>query len=540
MRLSVTRLRRIRVENAVPVERTEESGLGKSTRSSLVVMACTLVSRFLGFARIAAITGVFGAGIKADIINLTFSIPNNLRKLLAEGALSSAFVPELSRSLVRDPGGGNARRLVRSLLTFQAIVIVPICLAAIVWARPLLTHVLSEFDDPEVLADATRLFRLFINYLLLISVSAVLMGVLNARHRFFIPAFAPILFSVSVISAIYLLSGRLDIYSVAVGVLVGGLLQLLFQLPLFARLGYSLRPRRFLSDPAFRRVLMVWLPVLATSSLFTITYQVAIRFASGLGEGSVTSLAIAITFFQLPFGIFSASVTTVLFPRMSRQVASSDDAGLRESLQYGLRFLGVLLIPSMVFLWVSGEALISVAFQRGEFPYERTVATARVLLTYALGLYGVGAFTFLQRLFYAQHRHVVPFYAGLVVAVLDVTLSLWLKETALGTAGIALANSVSFTIGFVILFVRARLDLGPIGGRKLLATGLKTVAAMIPASAAVLGIRRVTGEFWVSGSSWTSFTLLFIEFLLFCSVVLAIYRLTRVEMMSILKRRRNT
>ncbi len=512
-------------------------GLLKSTRSSFVVMACTLISRLLGFARIAVITGIFGATGRADIINLTFSIPNNLRKLLAEGALSSAFIPELSRALYTDPEGGTARRIVRKLFSFQVLILVPVCLLSILFARPLITHVLSEFSDPEMIAQSSRLFRWFINYLLLISLSAVLMGIINAHQRFIVPAVTPILFSVTVIASIFLTHQSLGIFSVALGVLAGGVFQVLFQLPLFRRLGYDAGPDLRFADPAFRRILRTWLPVLATSSLFTITYQIAIRFASGLGEGSVTSLAIAINFFQLPFGIFSASVTTVLFPRMSRQVAENDTSGLRESLQYGIRFLLVLLVPATLFMCVAARELISVGFQRGAFPIARTEATADVLIAYTVGLFGVGTFTFVQRLFYSLGRHRIPFYTGLVVSVVDVGLSLWLKETPLATSGIALANSISFTLGVGILLYIARKILGPLGGRSIALTGIKTAGAVVIGSLLLWLYLRITGEWWRDGSSLATFGLLFGGFVLFTGSVTALYRLTRVEMLWMLLRR---
>ena len=514
--------------------------LKRSTASSYVVMVCTLLSRVLGFVRIATITWVFGAGSKADIINLTFSIPNNLRKLLAEGALSSAFVPELSRTIVEDETLVSSNRLVRNILAFQLLIIVPLCVASILAARPLIVYVLSEFESQALVTDSVRLFRLFINYLLLISVSAVLMGVLNAHRKFFVPAFAPILFSVSVISSILLFARGLGIYAVAVGVLIGGLLQLGFLLPTFRRVGYSFKFSFDFKNSHFRRVLVMWGPVLATSSLFAVTNQIAIRFASGMGEGSVTSLSIALTFFQLPFGVFSASITTVLFPRISRQVAQSDTEGVRDSIQYGIRFIAVLLVPSTIFLILGGEGLVAVAFQRGEFTYERTIITAQVLTAYASGLFFVGGFTFLQRLFYALGKERIPFYVGLAVASVDIALMIVLKEGRLATAGIALANSISFGLGFVSLLIVAARSIGTLDLRRIVATIVKTFIAIIPAVGAVVGFREIIGRWWVEGSSALSFAMLILELLIFCSVILLVYRLIRVEMLTIIAdRRRN-
>ena len=515
-----------------------ESGLRKSTLSAFVVMVCTLISRFLGFIRIATITAIFGAGGKADIVNLPFSIPNNLRKLLAEGALSSAFIPVLSETLIKDNTGETAKKVVRNIFTLQLVIIIPLITLTILFAEPIIMHVLAEFRDPEQIALATRLFRYFINYLLLISVSAMLMGVLNSHNKFFIPAFTPVLFSLCVIGSTLLLHRRLSVFSMAVGVLVGGVAQLFFQIPTYSRLGYDVRFDFGFRNPHFLRIMKRWVPVLATSSLFTITQQVALRFASGLEAGSVTAISIAIVFFQLPFGIFSSSLTTVLFPRMSRQAASGDVDGLRESLQYGLRFLLVLLIPSAVFLALFGRPLISVALQRGAYSPESGIYTAKVLAAYALGLFGVGGFTFCQRLFYSMQRYGIPFFIALGVSILDVTLVLWLKETPLRAAGIALANSIAFTAGTVAFLVFARDRLGQIDGKRIAKTAAKVFVSVIPPAAGLVLLARVTAPVWEVKSTVWSFAILGAVALGFSGIVLVFYRFFRIEVLAVLRKNR--
>jgi putative peptidoglycan lipid II flippase len=183
--------------------------------------------------------------------------------------------------------------------------------------------------------------------------------------------------------------------------------------------------------------------VLATSSIYTITETVAFRFSSGLAPGSASAMSNALVFWQLPFGIFSASITTVLFPRMSRQASRNDTEGLRESIQYGLRFLFVLLAPSAVFMIIFGKEIISVAIQRGMFTPENTLLTASVLAAYSYGLFSVGAFNFLQRFFYSCNDFRTPFRIAVLVCVLDIALSVLLKDTALSVSGLALANTIS-------------------------------------------------------------------------------------------------
>lgn len=506
-----------------------EASLGRSVVTSVLVMLCTLLSRVLGFARLIVVTTFFGPG-KADVINLAFSVPNNLRKLLAEGALSSAFIPVLSSNLVEHPDGRTSRPLVSSILSFQVLVILPLCILSMVFSDAII-RVLAEFDDPVQLEQASRLFRLVINYLLLISISAALMGVLNAHRKFIIPAITPILFSVCVIAAIAFLRRRLDIFSMAAGVLAGGVAQIAFQLPLFHRIGYRFRPKIDFRNPDFRKIMAGWLPILATSSVFTLTTIVAFRFASGLATGSVTAVSISLTFFQLPFGIFSASITNVLFPRMSSQFARGDREGLIESMQYGLRFLVAALLPSAVFLIVMSTQLISVGFLKGEFTESSVFLASPVLVYYSVGLISVGAFTYLQRAFYSAGDYRIPFLVAVIVAALDIGLSLWLKETPLRAGGIALANSISFTFGTILLVWGMKRKIGTLGAASIAKTLLKVAASAAPAALILVGYNVLFDNWWSAGRTLKGFLMIFAAAILFSSAVMAGYKIAGVEML---------
>ncbi|MDC7238921.1 MAG: murein biosynthesis integral membrane protein MurJ, partial [Spirochaetales bacterium] len=344
----------------------KETTRRQSLLSTLGVMAGTLGSRLLGFVKIALISMFFGAGRKADVLNAVFNIPNNFRKLLAEGALSSAFIPELSRQIVSDPEGKGSRNLSRSILGLQMLILVPVSLVCIIQPQILL-RLFVRFPDPADFDLAIRLFRWMWHYILLISVSAVLMAVLNSYNHFLIPALSPLLFSVSVIVSILIWHESLGVFSMVAGVLGGGVFQILWQFPLYRKLGYSLKPRLHFKDEAFQRVMKQWIPVLITSSIFTVNSQVAVLLATGLDEGSTTALSNAIVFWQLPFGIFSASITTVLFPKMSRQAGEGNIQAMGETLLQGVHMLSVLLIPSSLLLMAFGPEMISTALQRGEF-----------------------------------------------------------------------------------------------------------------------------------------------------------------------------
>ncbi|TVR93292.1 MAG: murein biosynthesis integral membrane protein MurJ [Spirochaetaceae bacterium] len=510
-------------------DKATEPSIEKSALSTMVVMVSTMASRLLGFVRIAVIGAVFGGSGQADVLNLVFNIPNNLRKLLAEGALSSAFIPVLSSQIVNDPSGNGARRVVRNLIAFQFLILIPVLTLSIIFAGPI-TGFILDFPEPERRVLAAELFRYLISYVLLISIGAVVMGTLNSHNRFLIPAVTPIFFSISVVGSILLLHSRLGVFSMAVGVLLGGLGQLAFQYPSFRRLGYRLRPGFDFRNESFIRILKQWLPVVSAASIFAVNQQVSLYFASGLEDGSGSAMTNALVFWQLPFGIFSASITTVLFPRMSRQAAAQDAAGLKRTLEYGVRYLLTLLIPSAICLALFGRELISVALQRGAFEATHTLLASRVLRGYSFGLFSVGLFTFCQRFFYASNDFKTPVRVAFITFVIDVTLSLILKETALRVVGLSVANSVAFSFGALALICVARRRLGGLHLRDIARTLAKICLSSVPLVLFIRGYLFYTGNWWILGSSSLNF--LRIAGLGLGSVVITLlmYYLLRVEL----------
>jgi putative peptidoglycan lipid II flippase len=519
-----------------PADRPQEAR--RSALVTALLMGSTALSRVLGYVKIALIGALFGASGQADVWNAVFTVPNNLRKLLAEGALSSAFIPTLSASLLEDPSGRLARELSRRILALQLAILLPLVAAAGVFAAPL-TRALMPFPDPAKAALAAALFRWVFGYLLLISVAAVLMAVLNSHNLFLLPSLAPILFSVCVIAATLMFYRRLGVFSMAVGVLAGGVTQIVCQLPAYLRRGYDLRPDFRFRHPQFLRILRAWLPVLASASIFAITEQIAVLLASGLEDGSISALSNALVFFQLPFGIFSVSIVTVLFPKMSRQAAAGDLPGLRFSVGYGLQFLLVLLVPATLLFLFMGRELIAVALQRRAFDLRGTLWTAGVLEAYAYGLFSLGAFTFLQRYFYARHDFRTPLFSALVVSAVDILLSLWLRGTAMQVRGLAVANSVAFTVGFLHLLFVARGQLRGLDGRAFLRTGLRVAVSLVPFTGFLIGFRLATRGLWEAGSSLRSLGVLAAGGLGSVAVLLAMYWLTRVEMLRDVLRQRS-
>lgn len=518
----------------------KEPGIKKSAAITFIVMGSTFLSRILGFLRTAIISSVFGASGTADVINLTFAIPNNLRKLMAEGALSAAFIPVLSETIEKDKKQNTklTQKVFSNLIGFQLIIILPVCILAIIFAEPLITNILTQFNKQEQIKLSVSLFRFFINYLLFISISAVIMGLLNSLNHFFIPAVTPILFSVSVLSSIILLHRIIGVYSMAVGVLAGGIAQVLFQYPQLHKLGFVLMPDFTFKNEYFRKIIKQWLPVVATSSLFTINQQIAFLFSSGLEDGSTSALVNALVFWQLPFGIFSASITTVLFPRMSRQVILKDTNGLRDTLNYGIRLLFSLLIPSSIVFIFFGKIIIATALQRGLFTAENTIMTSNVLRSYSLGLFSLGGFNFLQRYFYSRRKYHIPFITAFFVCLIDIILSLLLKETSMRVSGLALANTIAFTIGFFILLILSRKSLNKLDGLLIAKSFAKVIISVIPASIISVYFVRIIGDTWISGGTLKNSGIVLLIILLWICVTGFMYRITKLDVINFILKKR--
>lgn len=476
-----------------------------------VVGAATFASRLLGFARNAVVSALFGQGWKADVLNAAFNLPMNLRKLVAEGALSTAFIPVLSKSLEDDPSRARARLLVRALFSLQIVVLVPLAVLAIVFA-PQIIAVLAPFGgSAEKQALAVELFRWFMPFLVLVSWSAVMMGVENTHRQFLIPAVSPILFSVAVIASLVVLAPVMGVQAQIPGVLLGGLLPIVLQWFPLRKLGYSMVPLGKFWIPEMKETLKKWGPALTVSGIALLNQQISMTLATTLAEGSVSALSNAIVFWQLPAGVLSASVITVYFPRMSRQIAQKDTQAASATMVQGLELQALLLVPAGLLMALFAEPIVAIAFQRGQFTYADTVLAAQVLSWLSWGLFLAGLYGFLQRYFYARGDFRTPFWVSLAWIVTDVTVSVFLMNTPLGVQGLAIGSVCGYGVAGLSLLV--------LGWRGLPWSRLASLAwfwarvglALVPVVFAFELALGWTGKWWVEGLSWSSMGLLLAE-----------------------------
>jgi putative peptidoglycan lipid II flippase len=451
-------------------------------RSAGLFGLATIASRILGLVRDQVLAYHFGAGDAADAFRVAFRVPNLVRDLFAEGAMSAAFVPTFTRLLTLE-GRDRAWRLASSVINALLITTGVIVLLAMIFAAPLVHIFAANFAAVPGKLDLTiHLTRIMLPFLTMVAVAAALMGMLNSLGHFFIPALSPAMFNVaSIIVGVAFIPfadaiGVQPIVMWAVGTLVGGFGQLLIQWPPLRREGFRYRPVLDFRDPGLHQVLLLMGPGTIGMAATQINVTVNTMLATHEGTGAVTWLELAFRLMYLPIGLFGVSIATAATPAISRMVAQKDFAQIRSTLANGIGLMMLLNIPAMAGLMVLAQPIVRVIFERGRFAPSDTAATAAALQYYAVGLVGYSVVRIVSPTFYALGRSRIPVMvsAGSVVVsvVLNVTLVRFIgyKGLALGTSLAAIANAAAQ------LFLLRR-EIGGIEGSRILSTFARVAVA---------------------------------------------------------------
>jgi putative peptidoglycan lipid II flippase len=437
----------------------------------------TLASRILGYARDIVIARAFGAGPVTDAFFVAFRVPNLLRRLLAEGALSTAVVPVFSSTLMRD-GPAAFSRMVQVVIGAALVVLCAVCALGMALAPWIVSVMAPGWRADAALFDlAVMLTRVMFPYLLLVSLAALAMGALNAHHRFFTAALSSAALNIGMIAAVLGLAGRITpaILSLALGVLVGGVGQLLVQLPEVRRLGVSVRPALDLSHPAVREIGRRLWPAAFSLAAVQVTVLVNTLLASLLPAGTVSYLYYADRVMEFPLGIFGVALATAALPSMAAQAARQDHPALRATLGFSLRLAMFIAVPAAVGLSVLSGPVVRLLFQRGEFGAAEAVFTAQALVGYAVGLPAFSATRIAAQTFYALGDIRTPVYAGFVSVAANVLLALVLMWP-LQHVGLALASSLSSYVNLAVLGFMLRRR-GLLGGNGMGLSLARTLGA---------------------------------------------------------------
>jgi putative peptidoglycan lipid II flippase len=446
------------------IELTPQQNMGTACRaptflkSVLVISSSTVLSRILGLVRDVVIAHLFGASRAYDAYLIAFMIPHLLRRLLAEGALSSAFIPIFTARLTKD-GPKQAERFANTVFT-AALLFFAVLTVLGIFLAPFYVPFFADGFSREQLDLTVRLTQITFPFIALVGLAAIVMGVLNSYERFFAPAFAPVLFNVGVIlSAFGLLSFFAEpIYALAVGVLLGGLGQLLFQIP-YLKDRWRYRPQLDLRDRDLHKLFTLMLPSVVGLAIFQINSIVDNKLASHLAEGSISALQYAIRLFQLPLGVFVVSVGSVLLPTLATHAAAKDTESFAQALREGAKFSLFILLPATAGLFALAQPIIQLLFEHGSFTREDTIVTTYALINYLPGLIGYGLAYLLTRAFYALQDTRTPLVVGAITVALNVILDYTLVGP-LGVGGLALATSLAGIANALMLFMLLQKRLG--------------------------------------------------------------------------------
>lgn len=451
-------------------------------RSAGVAGAATMTSRILGLVREQVLAYWFGASDAMDAFLVAFRVPNLVRDLFAEGAMSAALVPTFSRTLALE-GRTRAWQLGNAIMTALIIATAVLVVGAMIFAPALVRLLAGDFAVvPGKFELTVLLTRVMAPFLILVAVAAACMGMLNSLNIFFIPALSPAMFNVASIAVgiglvpVAISAGVPPILAMAYGTLVGGVGQIALQWPPLRREGFRFRPRFDFADPGLRRVLALMGPGMVGLAATQLNVFVNTIVATGEGTGAVSWLTYAFRVMYLPIGLFGVSIATATTPAMSRLAAENDLPRMRSTLASALALMLTLNVPATLGLMVLATPIVQLLFERGRFTPADTMATAAAVQLYALGLVGYSVVKIVSPTFYALGRSRTPAAVGVAAVLLNAALSV---STApyFGYKGLALSASIASLFNAGTLAWLARGALGGLEGRRVAVTFTKTVIA---------------------------------------------------------------
>lgn len=488
-------------------------------RSAGVIGIATMASRLLGLVRDQVLAFYFGAGDAMDAFLVAFRVPNLVRDLFAEGAMSAAFVPTFTKRLAAE-SRESAFRLANSVTNALILATGVLVVLAIVFAEPLLRPFAGGFTDtPGKFELTVELTRVMAPFLTLVGLAAAFMGMLNALGHFFIPALSPAMFNVATIACVLLLVpvapqfGIDPIFAVAIGTIIGGFGQLALQWPPLAREGYRYRPTLDVHEPGLRQVLVLMGPGTIGLAATQINLLVNTMLATS-EDGAVSWLNYAFRLMYLPIGLFGVSIATAATPAMSRLAHEQNYASMRSTIAHALGLMLMLNVPATLGLMALATPIIAVIFEHGNFTAADTAATAAALRWYAVGLVGYSIVRIVSPTFYALGKSRIPVSASVMSVLINVVLNVMLVRV-MGYRGLAFGTSLAALVNAATQLAFLRRTIGGIEGRKITITFVKILAASIvmaaagwatdlwlarvlPGAAIMLQVARVAGSILVS------------------------------------------
>lgn len=513
----------------------------KINNNMAYVAGLTLFSRLLGFVRIGVISALYGATGTADLLNLVLSIPNNLRKLLAEGALQNAYMPSFANSVeygsIATP---KSSRLLTEVLTCFGIFTLLLVTMMSVFSHQI-TNFLFDVSSEQDKLLVTSLFSYIIYFLLLMTISSIFMGLLQTHKHFVIPALSPVLMSVTTIGIIIIAHKIYGAFAVVYGYLLGGFLQIVLLLLALVHLKYNLFRMIDLKSlwrkPSGEFIhILKRFPLVSLSVVFPmIGQQIAFYLASTLPHGSASSFSYAIVFWQLPIGVIINSIVGVSFTYLLTHIHAKEIYQTQHCIENAIDKLRIILLPlSVLFLFFSYPG-IAICLQRGLMEHKDVLMTSKVLSGYALGLFPMGLFLLFQKVFLAYQKTRIMFFYSMIFTSVDVIMSIILVRSPLKVAGLSWAYTITLFLMVPIMFFHIRkYAYIQLYIKKYIAI----VVALLPLFFVSYFLSEYTYEYWKSGSNITNILRFFVLTIILLSIIMVGYRIVGINFIDSLRKLR--
>jgi putative peptidoglycan lipid II flippase len=485
-------------------------------KSASIISLVTVASRILGYVRDQRITLLLGTSFAADAYVLAYRIPNLFRRLVAEGSMTASFIPVFT-SYMREKSKEEVWDFANRLFWTLSLVVAVITILGMVFS-PAVVQLFS--GESAAHAQAVDLNRIIFPYLFFIALAALAMGILNCFHIFGLPAATPVLLNVATIlfsvGAVWHYVGD-PAKSLAIGVLVGGVLQFLIQVPSLVRRGMKFTFGISFSHPAIRDVARLMIPRLFGIGIGQINLLIDTRFATAarMPPGSLAALYVADRVMELVLGGYAIAVATAILPMMSHQAAAKDYESLKKTLSFSVRIVAFITIPAALGLMILREPIIRVLFQHGQFVAESTRLTARALLYYAVGLPALASVKLIVPAFYSTRDTKTPVIIASISLCINIVLNIVFLETFLykrvQNGGPALATGLATFFDFFALFVIFRLRYGPLG-----TMGILRSFAKISLCASIMGVACWFGNYYTTFAIHSRFL---VQLLVFAALI---------------------
>jgi putative peptidoglycan lipid II flippase len=447
-------------------------------RSTFAVAVPTLLSRILGYVRDYFQAVFLGTSRGADAFTIAYIIPNLLRRLTGEGAMTAAFVPVFTQAK-KEESKDKLWTFANYFFFDLTVVMAGLTVLGIIFSPFLVKIIGFGFKDIQGKWPLTvALTRMMFPYIFFISLAALAMGILNSFHRFFVPAFTPVLLNVCIIGLAVVFAGRAKepAYVFAAGVVLGGILQLAFQIPFLWKQGMRFKFGLSFTHPEIRRVARLTIPGVLGVGIYQVNFALSRALATALEEGSVAALYYASRIQELTLGIFSIALSIALLPAFSEQAAAEDIPGMKKTLTFSLKLIFLVTWPAAAGLLVLNRPIIQVLFEHGLFDAQSTGTTAACLLYFSMSLPFISGVKILAPAFFSLKDTRTPVVIAFVVMIVYLLSSVLLMGP-LRVAGIALALSLSQVVNFLALFTSLEKKIGKIEKKAFLASAFKSLLA---------------------------------------------------------------